>query len=196
MKRKNEPILLSLLSGKIKDRKNPRPKSGDFLFRLDISRVLSQMGVNMSIEIFCDSSFDNKRKVAGWGVFIKDGEKQRMYSGWLPVDNNNLGEIFAIHTACVLLGGRQGIIYTDSQTSMMYINNQVREKPRTQAQYINHMTMKYWAYKIRKFGLEIKKVQAHQKNFNLINLNNNMADLCAKTGLSRYYLTLDRKRIR
>lgn len=150
----------------------------------------------MSIEIFCDSSFDNKRHVAGWGVVVKNGEKQRTYSGWLPVDNNNIGEIFAIHTACVLLGGEKGTIYTDSQTAMMYINNQVRDKPRTQSQYINHMTMKFWAYKIRKFGLEIKKVQAHQKNFNLINLNNNMADLCAKTGLSKYYLTLDKKRVR
>ena len=188
--------MLSLLSGRIKDRKNPSTEIGGFLFRLDISRVLFQIGVNMSIEIFCDSSFDNKRHVAGWGVVLKDGEKQRTYSGWLPANNNNIGEIFAIHTACVLLGGQKGTIYTDSQTAMMYINNQVREKPRTQAQYINHMTMKFWAYKIRKFGLEIKKVQAHQKNFNLINLNNNMADLCAKSGLSKFYLTLNRKRVR
>lgn len=141
----------------------------------------------MSIEIYTDSSFDDKRKVAGWGIVVKDGQKQRTYSGWTPANNNNIGEIFAIHTACVLLGGRKGTIYTDSQTAMLYINNQVREKPRTRMQYINHMKMKYWAYKIRKFAVNIKKVQAHQKNFNLLNINNNMADLCARTGLLKFY---------
>lgn len=78
----------------------------------------------MSIEIFCDSSFDNKRHVAGWGVVVKNGEKQRTYSGWLPVDNNNIGEIFAIHTACVLLGGEKGTIYTYSMTALSYIKGE------------------------------------------------------------------------
>ena len=59
------------------------------------------------MEIWTDASFDQKRKVAGWGVVIKEGMKERTYSNWLPTDNVNLAEIFAIHTACVLAGGKQ-----------------------------------------------------------------------------------------
>lgn len=94
------------------------------------------------MEIFCDSSYDSKRHIAGWGLVVKDGQKERTYSGWIPAENNNIGEIFAIHTACVLMGGKKGTIYTDSQLSVAYINNEVKDKPRTREQYFNHQKMK------------------------------------------------------
>lgn len=148
------------------------------------------------MEIFCDASYDAKRHIAGWGLVVKDGQKERTYSGWIPAENNNIGEIFAIHTACVLMGGKKGTIYTDSQLSVAYINNEVKEKPRTREQYFNHQKMKLWAYKIRRFGVNIEWLKGHVKTYKPKALGNSMADLCAKTGLSKYYLTLSEKRVR
>ena len=146
------------------------------------------------MEIFCDASFDNKRRVAGWGLIIKDGAKEKPRSNWFHVDNINLAEIFAIHTACVLMGGEKGTIYTDSQTALAYINGDVKEKPRTREQYINHQKMKFWAAKIRKFDVKIEKIKAHQKNMQLFSLLNHEADINAKKGLSKYYLTKEKSR--
>lgn len=149
------------------------------------------------MEIWTDASFDQKRKVAGWGVVIKDGQKERNYSNWIPVENINLAEMFAIHTACVLSGGKECTIYTDSQTALAYINGNVRDdKPRTKEQYYNHQRMKFWAYKIRKFNTNIEKVKAHQKNMHLPSLFNNESDINAKKGLGKFYLTLKQNRVK
>ena len=145
------------------------------------------------MEIWTDASFDQQRKVAGLGIVIKKGIKEKTYSTWIPADNINVAEIFAIYLACVLSGGEKSTINTDSQTALAYIKGEVREKPRTKSQYINHMTMKFWAYKIRKFNLYIEKIKAHQRNMHLPSLLNNEADINAKKGLGKYYLTLQNK---
>ena len=148
------------------------------------------------MEIFCDASYDAKRHIAGWGLVVKDGQKERTYSGWIPAENNNIGEIFAIHTACVLMGGKQGTIYTDSQLSVAYIQKQVKEKPRTKEQYFNHQQMKYWACKIRKFPVSVVWIKGHNRSHQSKAIDNSMADLCAKKGMSKFYLTLSKQRVK
>lgn len=142
------------------------------------------------MEIWTDASFDQQKKVAGLGIVIKKGMKEKSYSLWIHADNINIAEIFAIHLACVLSGGEKSTIHTDSMTALAYINKQVREnKPRTREQYINHNKMKFWAYKIRKFNVDVQWTKGHKKGLYMDSLNNNMADLKAKYGLSKYLLT-------
>ena len=149
------------------------------------------------MRIFTDASFNDKHKVAGWGIVIKDGTKERTYSNWLPVNNINLAEIFAIHTACVLSGGKNCTIYTDSQTALAYINGNVRDdKPRTREQWLNHKKMMFWAYKIRKFNANVQWTKGHKRTFQMDAIDNNMADLKAKSGLSKYLLTIKKERVR
>lgn len=139
------------------------------------------------MDIFVDSSFDEKRKVAGIGLYIKNGVKERCISNWIPVDNNNHAELFAIYIASILMNGKQGTIYTDSQNALAYINDQVKDKPRTREQYIRHMKMKVLAYKVRKLGCDIQKTKAHERKFQRNSLGNNMADLLAKNGRAKFY---------
>lgn len=152
--------------------------------------------VGDNMEIWTDASFDQHRKVAGWGIVVQDGMKERTYSNWFPVENINLAEMFAIHTACVISGGRQCTIYTDSQTALAYINQEVTEKQRTPQQQRMHVIMKTLAAKIRRFNCQILKIKAHQRNMQMPSLNNHQADISAKKGLGKFYLTLDRKRVR
>lgn len=137
-------------------------------------------------QAWCDSSFDEHKKVAGFGIIIQDGEKQRTYSNWLPAPNNNYGEIFAIYQTAILLGG-QGIIYTDSLIALKYINQEIKDKPRNKIQFINHKYMEFMAYKIRKLGVSVYKIKAHQHKVQTHALSNNMADLLARNGRAKYY---------
>lgn len=137
-------------------------------------------------QAWCDSSFDYHKKVAGFGIIIQDGEKQRTYSNWLPAPDNNYAEIFAIYETAILLGG-QGIIYTDSQIALNYINKEIKNRPRNKTQYINHKRMEFIAYKIRKLGVSVCKIKAHQHKVQTHALGNNMADLLARNGRAKYY---------
>ncbi len=137
-------------------------------------------------QAWCDSSYDEHKKIAGFGIIIQDGQKQRTYSNWLPAPNNNYGEMFAIYETAILLGGR-GIIYTDSQTALSYINKEIKERPRTKEQYINHNKMKFLAYKIRQLGISVLKIKAHQHKIQTHSLGNNMADLLARNGRAKFY---------
>jgi ribonuclease HI len=139
------------------------------------------------MDIFVDSSFDDKKGIAGIGLYIKNGVKERCISNWIPTDNNNYSEMFGIYIASILMQGKQGTIYTDSQTALAYINNQVSDKPRTQEQYIRHQKMRVLAYKIRRLGCNIQKTKAHEKKFQRNSLGNNLADLLAKNGRAKFY---------
>lgn len=153
--------------------------------------------VGDNMEIWTDASFDQHRKVAGLGIFIKKGLKEKSYSIWIPADNINVAEIFAIYLACILSGGEKSTIHTDSMTSLAYIKKEVREnKPRTREQYINHNKMKFWAYKIRKFDFDFVWTKGHRKGLQIDSLNNNVADINAKKGLGKFYLTLSKERVR
>ena len=147
------------------------------------------------MKIYTDASFDQKRKVAGWGIVVQDGMKERTYSNWFPVENINLAEMFAIHTACVLSGGRQCTIYTDSMTALSYIKGErgreYEKKKRaiwTREQYLNHKKMRVLAYQIKRLNpnISFEWIKAHRNVFQRESIANNMADLLAKRGIADY----------
>ena len=139
------------------------------------------------MEIFTDSSFDEKNKVAGIGLLIKDGVKQKTISNWIPAPDNNFGEIWAIYLASILMNGKEGTIYTDSQTALSYIHGHDTDKPRTQEQYIRHQRMRLMAYKIRKLKPKVEWVKGHTHTYKSNSVSNSLADLLAKQGRSKFY---------
>ena len=140
----------------------------------------------MSIKAYCDSSFDDKRGVAGIGIVIENGEKRRVVSNWIKAQSNNEAELFAIHLASILTEGK-GEIYTDSQTALAYIEGNIKDKPRTAEQYIRHKHCEFWAYQIRKSGIKVEKIKAHQDVFQTHSLGNRLADLLANEGRAKFY---------
>ena len=141
------------------------------------------------MDIFTDCSYNSKLGIAGIGIYIKDGVKQRAVSNWIPAPDNNYGEIFGIYIAGILMGGKDGTIYTDSQTAMAYINDAVKEKPRNKEQYERHQRMRLIGYKIRKLGVKVAWVKGHQHNLQKMAVDNSLADNFAKQGISKYLLT-------
>lgn len=139
------------------------------------------------IKAFCDSSFDDKRKICGIGIIIERGQKQRQYSLWTPANTNNYGELWAIYMAGVLMGGEKGIIYSDSQNAIKYINNEIREKPRTHEQYIEHQRMRYLAYQIRKLPVQVEWIKAHTRRLQVKFMGNELSDFMARLGRAKYY---------
>lgn len=139
------------------------------------------------IKAFVDASFDADKKVCGIGIFIQDGVKQRTVSNFINTDSVNFGEMWAIYTACILLHGKDATVYTDSQTALQYLTTGVKDKPRTREQYIRHRNMQVMAHKIKKLGVAVDKVKAHQKVCNRSATSNNVADMLAKLGRSKYY---------
>jgi ribonuclease HI len=139
------------------------------------------------MEIFCDCSFDSKNKIAGIGLLIKDGVKQKTISNWIKAPDNNFGEIWAVYQAAILMGGRDGIIYTDSQTALAYVQDRVKDKPRTREQYENHQRMRLMGYKIRKLKANVEWTKGHVGNFKQKSVDNALADCLAKQGRSKFY---------
>jgi ribonuclease HI len=140
------------------------------------------------IEAFTDSSYDAKRNIAGIGIVFNKGIKERSISNFVKASSNNYGEMFAIYVAAIILHGKDATIYTDSQTALQYIDDNIKDKPRTHQQYIEHMHMKMMAYKIRRLGVSVAKVKAHSSAYKDKNIHNNMADLLAKYGRSKAYV--------
>lgn len=140
----------------------------------------------MQMNVYTDASFDEKRNIAGIGVNIKDGQKERVYSLWVPALSVNEAELFAIYIGGILSEGR-GTVYTDSESALTYINRWTKDKPRTKEQYIRHKRCEMWAYKIRKLSIFPEKVKGHQHKFQQHALGNEMADLLAKAGRAKFY---------
>jgi ribonuclease HI len=143
------------------------------------------------IKVYTDASYDNNKKVGGIGICIQDGVKQRTISTWTPAEDNNYSELFAIYIAAILINGKKGEIYTDSQTAIGYIRGEVKEKPRTFEQYAKHQRMKLLAYKIRGLlnGISVIKTKGHTKNYQLEAVGNELADILARQGRAKYYNT-------
>lgn len=139
------------------------------------------------MEIFCDCSFDSKNKIAGIGLLIKDGVKQKTISNWIQAPDNNFGEIWAVYQAAILMGGRDGVIYTDSQTALAYVQDRIKDKPRTREQYENHQRMRLMGYKIRKLKANVEWTKGHVGNFKQKSVDNALADCLAKQGRSKFY---------
>lgn len=139
------------------------------------------------MKCYVDSSFDLKKGVAGIGIVIENGEKQRIISNWIPCNSNNYGELYAIYIASILTSG-QATIYTDSECALAYLNKKTNEeRPRTYAQYVEHHKMRLLAYKIRRLNPNVQKVKAHTKQVKFLEIGNAMADLLAKQGRCKYY---------
>jgi ribonuclease HI len=141
------------------------------------------------MRIFVDGSYDDKRKVGGWGL-IKEhhGHFGKPISNYGKFDSINETELFAIYEACILSGGAECEIITDSQTALSYIKGEIKDKPRTHEQYIRHKHCEFWACKIRKFtNCTFTKQKAHQSHYQRKSLGNRMADLSAKDGLAKFY---------
>ena len=138
------------------------------------------------MKAYCDSSFDEKKGIAGIGIVIENGTKRRLISNWIKARSNNEAELYAIYLAGILTENN-GIIYTDSQTAIEYITHDIKEKPRTKEQYLRHKHCEYWALKIRKQNVQIEKIKAHQKVFQTHSLGNRFADLAANEGRAKFY---------
>lgn len=139
------------------------------------------------MKVYVDSSFDDKRGVAGIGILLQDGLKQRAISTYLHCPSNNYGELFAIYLGAILTHG-QGIIYTDSECALKYVKNEINpDKPRSREQYYNYQMMKVLAYKVRLLNPNVQKVKAHTGQMKFLSIGNAMADLLAKQGKCKYY---------
>ena len=139
------------------------------------------------VKVYTDASYDDKRGVCGIGVVIQDGVKQRTISNWVYATNVHYGELFAIYMAAVLTNGKDATIYTDSAVAISYLNNEIKERPRTTQQYYKHQEMRVLAYKIKKLGANVQKVKSHCNNFKQKSIGNSLADVLAKQGRSKYY---------
>lgn len=136
---------------------------------------------------YSDSSFDEKRKIAGIGVVVyDDGDKKHPHNCSIKARTNNEAELYAIYWASIWNENR-GIVYTDSQTAISYIKNEIKDKPRTHEQYINHMHCVYWATLIRKRGIQVEKIKGHRNIFHPHYMGNRSADLEAQEGRAKYY---------
>lgn len=145
------------------------------------------MGENM--KIYTDASFDDKKKVGGWGL-IKEHNNilGKPICNFGNFESINEAELFAIYIACVLAGGSECEIITDSQTALSYIKREIKDKPRTKEQFIRHKRCEFLACKIRKFpNITFTKQKAHQNFYQRKSLGNKMADDSARYGLAKYY---------
>ncbi len=138
------------------------------------------------IKAYCDSSFDEKLGIAGVGIIIDDGNKRRLVSNWISARSNNEAELFAIYLASILTEG-QGVIYTDSQTAISYIEADIKDKPRNKEQFLRHKYCEYWAFQLRRRGVHPQKIKAHQRVFQTHSMGNRFADLAANEGRAKYY---------
>lgn len=151
------------------------------------------------MKIFCDSSFDIDNKVAGIGIVINNKSiVKKPISFWIKCSNNNYAELYAIYISSILSGGEKCTIVTDSQTALDYINGnrgkEYEEKHKklwNREQYINHKQMLLLAYKIKRVSdkLSFEKTKGHTKNFQEHGVCNNLSDLLANLGRSKYYKT-------
>lgn len=138
------------------------------------------------MRIYTDASFDIKKQIAGIGIVIKDGLKERTHSNWVKARTINAAELIAIYVGGIFLD-KAGDIYTDSQTAISYIKKEIQDKPRNREQYLNHLECKYWACKIRKLGVSVQKIKAHERTFQTHSIGNRMADLMANNGRAKFY---------
>lgn len=139
------------------------------------------------MKIFTDSSYDEKRKVCGIGIYIEKDCENTTISNFITTDDNNYGEMFAIYLAAIIGHGKNCTIYTDSLTAVDYIEDKIKEKPRDEEAYIRHQRLRLLAYKIRRLKPDIKWIKGHQKHYQQLCIGNQLADLLAKQGRAKLY---------
>lgn len=139
------------------------------------------------MEIFVDASLDEKKGIAGIGIYVVNGALNITISHYYKTDSVNEAELWGIYIASILGHGKDCIIYTDSRTALAYVNQEVKEKPRTHEQYIRHKKMEYLAYQTRRLKPCVRWVKGHQKYFQELYIGNQISDILAKQGRAKYY---------
>ena len=140
------------------------------------------------MKIFTDASYDTNKEVAGIGILVCKGQRRDFVSNWVKAKSINEAELKAIEIACILSGGEPCEIITDSQTALQYILHGVKDKPRTQEQYIRHKHCELIAYKIKKWkNITFAKIKGHQDNFKTQSMGNRLADVLASEGRAKFY---------
>lgn len=145
------------------------------------------------LKIYCDSSFDDKRKIAGIGIIIeRDGVIKKPISTFIPAYTNNEAELYAIYLSSILSGGEKAIIYSDSMTALDYVNGKrefLSKEGWNNQQYNNHQRMRFLAYKTRKVSnkLDFMWIKAHTRHMKINPMFNQLADTYAKLGRGKFY---------
>lgn len=146
------------------------------------------------MKIFTDASLDEKRGIAGIGIYIVKGASNRTISHWIETDNINYAELWAIYQASILGFGKDCTIYTDSVVAMQYINGEeAKDKQRTKEQYIRHKQMQLLAYKVRRLHPNIIWTKGHRKYFQENAIGNQIADNLSKQGRVKFYSLTNEK---
>lgn len=139
------------------------------------------------MKIFTDSSFDENKNVCGIGMYIENNGVNTTISNFIYTNDNNYGEMYAIYLAALLGHGKNCTIYTDSLTAVDYIEDHIKEKPRTNEAFERHQRLKLMAYKIRQLKPDIRWVKGHKKCYQQICIGNQLADILAKQGRAKLY---------
>lgn len=140
------------------------------------------------MKIFTDASLDDKRKIAGVGIYIVKGASNRTISHWIKCENVNFAELWAIYQAAILGFGKDCTIYTDSLTAIQYIEGKENnEKPRTKEQYIRHKQLQLLAYKVRRLKPHVEWTRGHRQYFQENAIGNQIADNLSKQARAKYY---------
>lgn len=139
------------------------------------------------MKIFVDASLDERKGVAGVGIYIMRGASNRTISQWYKTNDVNEAELWGIYQAAILGHGKDCTIYTDSQTALAYVNQEVKDKPRTFEQHLRHKRMELLAYKVRKLKPRIEWTKGHCRYFQELPIGNQIADSLAKQGRAKYY---------
>jgi ribonuclease HI len=145
------------------------------------------------VKIYTDSSYDDKKRIAGIGCVIIRGSERHIFSNNFKASTNNEGELFAIWFALNLCPNEKVTLYTDSLSAINLIENpNPKDKTLTPEQRENRARCRYWAYKIRQQiknldSFEVEHIKAHTGKFQQHYINNQLADLLAREGRAKFY---------
>lgn len=145
------------------------------------------------LRVFTDSSYDNRYGIAGIGCVIIENQKRRVYSNWVKVSNNNIGELYALWFALNIIQGKDAEIYTDSTTALSYIADEIKEKPLTPQRLKNRIELKKWGYRIRQITSPLttfQHVKAHTNFCDEKYQQQSLADALAKEGVKKFFYSL------
>lgn len=143
--------------------------------------------------IYVDSSYDQKRHIAGIGIVIQEnGVTKKPISLWIKVPDNNWGELFGIYQAAILSGGAEATVISDSKIALEYVNGEREFRTKegwSLEKYIRHNKMRVLGYKVRKVNKNVKFewIKAHTNKLEIKSMMNKLADMYANLGRSKYY---------
>lgn len=143
--------------------------------------------------IYVDSSYDQKRGIAGIGIIIEEnGVTKKPISMWIKAPDNNWGELWGIYQAAILSGGAETVVISDSQVALDYVagNREFRSKPDwTQEKFIKHNQMRVLAHNARSVSRNVRFewIKAHTNKLQVKPMMNKLADMYANLGRSKYY---------